>query len=245
MSSTKSSTRSSIKSTKSGSKAGSPEVADLKKILSTAKDRAGARLDKLTYSYPDGLTMTATISNTNDAGAVRELVFSSGRVITLTAQSGKDSVYCDSTMPQLRLTDLTLDKTDGSIMYKRAMGKSTALVKETASGAKYATLKVGRETREIQLTADAKRIFKGKEGTMTVSPDGSLFSLKPKAGGSIDVYPWVKLVAVEFPDGHKQTFYASDKEVNLLKNNPVGFYVNWLPKDKQGHHFEWGTLQLS
>lgn len=230
-------------------KSGSQEVADFKKILSTAKDKAGSKTETLTYSYPDGLTMTATLQkgSATVGSTVQQLLFSSGRVITLTAQSGKETVYSDSNVPQLRLTELSLDRQDGSIMYKRAMGasKGTALVKETSSGAKYATLKLGRETREIELTSDAKRIFKGKEGTMTVSPDGSLVSLKPKAGGSIEVYPWVKLVAVEFPDGHKQTFYASDKEVNLLKNNPVGFYVNWLPKDKQGHHFEWGTLQLS
>ncbi|MBI5174925.1 MAG: hypothetical protein SFV17_12570 [Candidatus Obscuribacter sp.] len=230
----------------------SSEVAQFQNILATAKSHSSKAQAKsqaltkettLTFQAVNGTN--APISALIDSdGLVKRISFANGRAIEMTAKMGKQAVYCDTSAPSVRLTNLAIDSVDGSIMYKRALGKRTATMKETASGAKYATISMGREKREIQLLDDKRRVYKGKEGTMTVSPDGSLVSLKPKAGGSIDVYPWVKLVAVEFPDGHKQTFYASDREVGLLKKNPVGFYVNWLPTDKQGRHFEWGTLEL-
>lgn len=191
-----------------------------------------------TYDYAGGIQLTV---KTDRSGQPVQLSFSTGRTIALATGTTSAPLYTDSMAPGVRLSELTVDA-DGSLLYKRNLGKRSAIIKETASGAKYATLKLGRETREIALLANAQKVIKGKEGVMTVSPDGSLVSIKPKAGGTIEVYPWVKLVAVEFPDGHKQTFYASDRELGSIKKNPIGFYVNWLPTDSQGHHFEWGTL---
>ncbi|MCA0315755.1 MAG: hypothetical protein LCH63_18195 [Candidatus Melainabacteria bacterium] len=226
----------------------SSEVSELKAILQEASKRArstsqtgkGTAGEPTVIEFQGNRPFVATINGE----LVTSIRFQSGRLIELTAAQGKNTVYKDSQSESVRLTQLTLDLNDGSISYKRQMGKGTARIIETLNGAKYATLSLGKEKREIELSSDRRRIFKGKEGTMTVSPDGSLVSLRPNAGGSIDVYPWVKLVSVEFPDGHKQTFYASDSEVSMLRKNPVGFYVNWLPTDKQGHHFEWGTLEL-
>ncbi len=226
------------------------EVEGLQEILSKAKkSRATKTMDARlyesarppltqTYDYAGGLQLTI---ETDRQGQPVELRFSNGRTLSRATTASTTPLYTDSMAPGVRISELTVDG-DGSLLYKRNLGKRSAIIKETSSGAKYATLKLGRDVREIALLANAQKVIKGKEGVMTVSPDGSLVSLKPKAGGTIEVYPWVKLVAVEFPDGHKQTFYASDRELGSIKKNPVGFYVNWLPTDNQGHHFEWGTL---
>lgn len=211
----------------------SSEVENFKAILGKAKKGATR-----TYTYASGNTLT--VKGSEESGL--HLQFTNGRVIATTDDG---ATYRDSAAPDLSLTNLSVDFSDGSITYVRLMGKRSVTIKESADGATYATIKSGRDQRQIQLQPDLKRVYIGKEGTMEVASDGSYVALQPRKGGLLKLYPWSKLIDVEFPDGYKQTFYASDKELGLLKRNPVGFYVNWLPADKQGRHFEWGTIEFS
>lgn len=239
------------KSTKIKKQSASNETVEgFQQILSTAKVASAGKkpLDAslfdsarppLTSTY--ALTMGQTLTVKTDRGGTPvSLIFSSGRQIMAAQASG---VYLDSTAPGVQITDLQVSD-EGTLTYKRVMGKRSALMTETASGGKHAVLKVGRETREISLMPDSSKVIRGKEGEMTYAPDFSLVTLKPVSGGSIEIYPMVKLVAVQFPDGHRQSYYAGIRELAEVSKNPVGFYVNWLPTDESGHHFEWGTLAL-
>ncbi len=184
----------------------------------------------------DGRTLTV---NYSQKGNIETLTFSDGRVLA-TADGG--AYFSDNLQPDVKLKDLTLNVDDGELNYKSTYGKRTAQVKETASGAKYATLKVKGDPREFQLLADRSQVVIGKEGKMTYSADGKYLTMEPKGGGQIKFHLGINMLDVVFPNGYQQSFYATAQEMSLLQLQPIGFYVNWLPADDMGQHFEWGVV---
>lgn len=212
----------------------SAEVVELKNLLAAA----GQRKDKRSriIDLKDGRTLKV---HYDGRGAIDTLHFSDGR--TLRTTDGGET-YHDDLHPDLKLKELKLDLSDGALCYRTTHGRRSAMIRETSGGARFATFKVKGEEREIQVHPDSRRVVIGKEGSMTFSADGHYLTLQPKVGGNLKFHLWGRHLDVEFPDGFKQSFYATDKEMALLRQNPMGFYVKWLPADSLGRHFEWGVV---
>jgi len=223
------------------------EVAELKQIFQRVDLAQGqAHAKGLTYnkkqpafavlSLSDGRTITV---NYGLKGRIETLTFSDGRVLT-TTDGGE--YYLDNLQPDVKLKNLKLDMNDGELCYKTTFGKRSAQIKESSNGAKYATLKEKGDAREFQLLPDRSQVVIGKEGKMIFSADGNYLTMEPKSGGQIKFHLWNKMLDVVFPDGYEQSFYATEKEMKLLQLQPIGFYINWLPADDLGRHFEWGVV---
>jgi hypothetical protein len=212
----------------------SAEIVDLKNLLALAGQGKGKR--SRTIDLKDGRTLRV---HYDGSGAIDSLHFSDGR--TLRTTDGGET-YRDDLHPDLKLKELKLDLSDGALCYRTMHGRRSAFVRETSGGARFATLKVKGEEKEFQVHPDKRRVVIGKEGSMTFSGDGHYLTLQPKQGGEIKFHLWGKHLDVQFPDGFKQSFYATENELNLLRQNPLGFYVKWLPTDSLGRHFEWGVV---
>jgi len=215
----------------------SAEVTQLKQIFQRVEQ---AQVYKhpafVVISLKDGRTLTV---NYGQKGNIDTLTFSDGRILT-TTDGGNH--YLDNLQPDVKLKDLTLDVNDGELSYISMYGKRSAQIKETASGAKFATIKLKGDAREFQLLSDKSQVVIGKEGKMTFSGDGNYLTMAPKAGGQIKFHLWNKMLDVTFPNGYQQSFYATEQEMRLLQLQPIGFYINWLPADDLGQHFEWGVV---